>query len=88
MGTKIDWIKCSDRLPDEDVKVLVTIHGTDCIKCHEGETLNEAIERMRKKIRYVTVGFIGEDGWYGADYYPMMVKPVAWAYLPEPWREE
>ena len=76
------WIPCSERLPKQGERVIVAIFGSDMIIPNEGETLQDAIERSRKD-GYITVGFIGSDGWYGADWFPMMVAPTYWMPLPE-----
>ena len=83
------WIPCSERLPDQGERVIVAIFGSDMIMPNEGETLQDAIERSRKE-GYITVGFIGSDGWYGADWFPLMVHPSYWMPkpdLPEPPKE-
>lgn len=80
------WIPCSERLPEQGERVIVAIFGSDMIMPNEGETLQDAIERSRKE-GYITVGFIGSDGWYGADWFPLMVHPSYWMPkpdLPEP----
>ena len=76
------WIKCSEQLPNENCMVLICIYGSDMIMTQDGETLAEAIERTRREIVTVTVGFIGSDGWYGADWMPLMVQPTYWMPLP------
>ena len=84
------WISCSDRLPEQGERVIVAIFGSDMIMPNEGETLQDAIERSRKE-GYITVGFIGSDGWYGADWFPLMVQPSYWIPkpdLPEPPEKE
>lgn len=81
------WIPCAERLPEEGRMVIVTIRGHDVIRCEDDETLEEAIDRVMQMLR-VSVGFLYEDGWNGADGYPMMVRPVAWMPLPEPWKGE
>ena len=80
------WIKCSDRLPEKREAVWLTIKGHDVIHCMEGESLMEAIARI-SKIRWVTQGFLEEDGWCGQDGYPLMIMPIAWMPLerPEPY---
>lgn len=83
------WISCNERLPEQGERVIVAIFGSDMIMPNEGETLQDAIERSRKE-GYITVGFIGSDGWYGADWFPLMVHPSYWMPkpdLPEPPKE-
>lgn len=84
------WISCNERLPEQGERVIVAIFGSDMIIPNEGETLQDAIERSRKE-GYITVGFIGSDGWYGADWFPLMVQPSYWMPkpdLPEPPKED
>lgn len=76
------WIPCSERLPEQGERVIVAIFGSDMIIPNEGETLQDAIERSRKE-GYITIGFIGSDGWCGADWFPLMVQPSYWMQLPE-----
>ena len=78
------WVPCSERLPKEGDLVLTTIRGTDFIHLRDEETFEDAIERTQKMLR-VSCGFLGEDGWYSADGYPAIVKPIAWMPLPEPY---
>lgn len=84
---KTRWIPCAERLPEEGQMVIVTIRGHDLILCDDGETLEEAIDRVMQMLR-VSVGFLYDDGWFGVDGYAMMVQPVAWMPLPEPWKGE
>lgn len=85
----MNWVGVEDRLPALGEMVLVTIHGSDMIQLQPGETLAEAVERARKGFRRVTIGMLdGEEEWTEADGWPMVVKPVTWAPLPEPWEEE
>ena len=67
--------------------VLTTIRGHDVIIVQDEETFEEAIERVWNEVCYVSVGFIGSDGWYGADGYPLIVHPIAWMPLPKPYRK-
>ena len=81
-----EWMLCDERLPDEGHMVLTTIRGHDVIIPQEGETIEEAIERIWNDVCYVSIGFVGSDGWYGADGFPQMVHPIAWMPLPKPWK--
>ena len=78
-----DWIPCSKQMPVEGVAIWVTIAGHDLIICKDGETIEDAVDRI-SKTRWVTQGFLGSDGWYGADGYPMKVRPIAWKPLEKP----
>lgn len=85
----MSWIRCEDQMPKEEKAVLVTIWGSDIVNQHGDETIIEALERLQKEVRYVTVArWYGEDGWFGAGGFPMIVHPVAWAELPEPYQGE
>lgn len=81
----MEWILCDERLPKEGQMVLTTIRGHDVIIHQEGETLEEAMERIWNDVCYVSIGFIGSDGWYGADGFPQVVHPIAWMPLPKPY---
>lgn len=76
------WIPCSERLPEPDTMVIVCYYGSDCIFPMQGETVTEAIARQNK-VPTVTMGFLDEDGWNGADMFPMMVQPTFWMNLPD-----
>ena len=80
------WILCDERLPEEGQMVLTTIRGHDVIIPQEGETIEEAIERIWNDVCYVSIGFMGSDGWYGADGFPQIVHPIAWMPLPKPYK--
>ena len=83
------WIKCSERMPAERLEVWLTIRGHDCIIPMNGETVEQAQERIND-VRWVTQGFLGSDGWYGIDEFPMVVTPIAWMPVdyPEPYGGE
>ena len=85
------WIPCSKRLPEDGATVWVTIKGHDVIRCEDGETLEQAIERINK-IRWVTQGYWSEEehGWNDPSYgCPLIVQPIAWMPIdtPEPYKE-
>ena len=85
------WISCSEQLPEDGATVWVTIKGHDVIRCEDGETLEQAIERI-DKIRWVTQGYWSEEehGWNDPSYgCPLIVQPIAWMPIdtPEPYKE-
>lgn len=81
----IEWISCDDGLPEKGKFVIVAIYGSDIVICEDGETVSDAIKRQMKSARgRVTMGFIGSDGWYNADGFPMVCTPSFWSDLPEP----
>jgi len=82
-----DWIPVSERLPEPYSHVILTIRGTDMIKVQEGETLEQALKR-NSQTYWVTTGYLADDGWNGPDGFPLIVKPIAWMPLPEPWKGE
>lgn len=88
------WILCTDRLPEDERTVWVTVKGHDVIIVEDGETLEEAVDRVMK-IRWVTQGYYcreeGEEGWNDPMFgTPLMVQPIAWMDIdkPEPWEGE
>lgn len=81
--TDAKWIPCSEQMPENDREVLAAVYGSDLIVTEPGETPAEAAERIRREHRYTTVAFLGSDGWYGADWSPMMVSPTYWMPKPE-----
>ena len=76
------WISCDEQEPPEGETVLTLIIGHDVITQLPGETLAQAMERINR-IRTVSAGFIGSDGWYGIDGYPEIVHPAYWMALPK-----
>lgn len=78
------WISCEDRLPEPDTMVIVASYGSDIVIPEDGETVEQCCERLKKERVRVTLGFIGSDGWYDSDYYPMMITPSFWQPIPEP----
>lgn len=81
------WISCKDRLPEPDTMVIVASYGSDIVIPEDSETVEECCERLKKERVRVTLGFIGSDGWYGSDYFPLIVTPSFWQPLPEPPKE-
>ena len=77
-----EWIKCSDRLPEEGRLVVVAIYGTDMICLQDGETLEEAVKRTQK-VGHVSMAFLEEDGWYDVCGFHEIVTPKYWMELPE-----
>lgn len=77
------WIPCSERLPEQDTMVIVCYFGSDVIMPMQGETVTEAMARQNK-VPTVTMGFLSDEGWNGADFFPMMVQPAFWMPLPDP----
>lgn len=76
------WIPCIERMPEQNRMVIVCYFGSDLIIPRHGETLEEAMERIRK-IPTVTLGMYDEEGWCGADFFPLMVRPTFWMNLPD-----
>lgn len=85
---EMEWIPCSEGLPEFGELVLVTIWGGDIIKLKAGESLEDAVARQRREVRYVKVGRLEEEGWVNSDWSPMPVKPVAWMPKVEPYGGE
>lgn len=81
--TKRRWIPCKEQLPEQDTMVIVCYFGSDVIMPMQGETVTEAMARQNK-VPTVTMGFLSEEGWNGADFFPMMVQPAFWMPLPDP----
>ena len=85
------WIPCSEKLPEDGVEVWVAINGFDVIQCEDGETLEQALERVGK-IRWVTRGYWCEEehGWNNPYFgSPLVVQPIAWMPIdaPDPYTE-
>ena len=78
------WISCKERMPKPETMVIVACYGSDIVIPEDGETVEQCCERLKKERVRVTLGFIGSDGWYDSDYYPMMITPSFWQPIPEP----
>lgn len=76
------WIPCSERLPEKHQMVITTIKGVDLFRECADKNFFEALATAQKRT-WVSVGYLGDDGWYGADGFPQIVQPIAWMPLPE-----
>lgn len=91
----MEWVSVKDRLPEIGKPVLGAVYTTDIVFCKDGETIEQAVKRtMEESVKhpYVTICFYEEDGWNGADGFPMICSPKFWTELPEPpkvndWRD-
>lgn len=81
------WIPCSERLPEKHQMVLTTLKGVDLFRECMDKNFFEALATAKKRT-FVSVGYLGDDGWYGADGFPQIIPTVAWMPMPEPWRGE
>ena len=68
-----EWISCSERLPDEDERVLITTKTTD--KVYFGTYTKRYGFSMRE-------GFICDDGFMWLN------TALAWMPLPKPYKEQ
>lgn len=86
MDSANGWISCDEKLPEHETMVIIACYGSDIVipDYEHGETVEECMKRLQKECVKVTLGFIGSDGWYTSDYYPMMITPKYWQPLPEP----
>jgi len=83
-----EWISCKDAMPGRGQRVIVTVYGSDLVFPENGETIEEAAARTFRECVEVTVAFYDEDGWYGPDGFPMMIRPSHWMPLPHPAERE
>lgn len=81
------WIPCSERLPEKHQMVLTTIKGVDLFRECADKNFFEALATAKKRT-LVSVGYLGDDGWYGADGFPQIIPTVAWMPMPEAWKGE
>lgn len=79
-----EWITCSERLPEKYQTVLTTIKGVDLFLACADKNFFEALATAKKRT-WVSVGILGEYGWYRFDGYQMTAEPIAWMPLPEPY---
>ena len=76
LSERLEWIPCSERLPKEGERILVTAALEHVMVAHYGKMF---FEKERGNVFYLA----GEDG--DADITDVV---VAWMPLPEPYREE
>lgn len=79
------WIPCSERLPEKHQMVLTTIKGVDLFRECMDKNFFGALATAKKRT-FVSVGYLGDDGWYGVDGFLQIIPTVAWMPMPEPWR--
>lgn len=80
-----EWIKCSECLPEQGKVVICACYGSDILIPKEGESIGECSARLKRECVRVTMGEIGEEGfWDSYDGFPMMIAPTYWMPLPEP----
>ena len=85
------WVQVEETLPEDGHEVWVTIKGHDVIYCREGETIEDAVERISRE-RWVTRAYWSkeENGWNDPTFgCPLIVSPIAWMEIdkPEPYKE-
>lgn len=78
-----EWVNCDERLPEEGEMVICLIFGHDVIVQKPGESLEDAIRRTMN-VSYTRGGWVGSDGWYDMDGYPMVISPSYWMEFPDP----
>ena len=76
LSEQFEWVPCSERLPKEGERILVTAALEHVMVAHYGKMF---FEKERGNVFYLA----GEDG--DADITDVV---VAWMPLPEPYREE
>lgn len=79
-----NWISTDEQKPRQGETVIIAIYGSDVIVPHKGESMEDCIKRLQRECRRVTLGFMGEDGWYNHDGWPEIIQPSYWMKLPEP----
>ena len=70
----MDWIKCSDKLPEDDERLK------------NRKTINVLVTTQYKRVRKVQRiydQYFGEWHWSGN-----ASSPIAWMYMPEPYKGE
>ena len=82
------WIPCAEQLPEPEMLVLICCKGTDIVMPRLGGTVGDSFRRVQNDIVRVSIGFIGSDGWYGADFCSLVIAPTYWMSLPEPPEQE
>ncbi len=74
----MDWIPCTERLPEENVPVLI---------CSEKRYKNDI------SFNLITVGWLERFDWGGTDFFSYddmwnHGKVIAWMPLPQPYKAE
>jgi len=75
--TELEWIPCSERLPDLDKYVLCTVND-------QGEGNEVAMMCLTTSIK--TDDYYWTD--YACEYSWELYEVLAWMPLPDPWKEE
>ena len=80
------WIPCSERLPEEDVEVLITYR----YKEGEGDTSHADIDITTYGQMYFGGNKVGNHKHWRQpfEYFESNYEVVAWMSLPEPYKEE
>lgn len=79
------WIPCSERLPEEDVEVLITYRYKD----GEGDTSHAHIDITSYGQMYFGGNKVGVHKHWRApfEYFESNYEVIAWMPLPEPYKE-
>ena len=83
---RIYWIPCSERLPEEDVEVLISYRYRE----GEGDTSHVNIDITTYGHLYFGGNKVGDHKHWRApfEYFESNYEVTAWMPLPEPYREE
>lgn len=86
MENPLEWLSCSERLPEPGVPVITAIYGSDLIVPLPGESLADAVDRIFSAPGHTSISFIGEDGLWCDGFFggPEIVAPSYWMEFPAP----